>query len=330
MKKHANISIFVTHLGCPQQCSFCNQRYIARTLTQPTKETIDEAVKITLSSKNYDPESTEIAFFGGSFTAIDRDYMISLLEAAWEYVKNGTVKGIRISTRPDAINPEILKILKKYGVTAIELGAQSLSDEVLALNRRGHTAKDVETASLLIKQEGFSLGLQMMTGLLGDSDEKSIETARKIIEFAPDTVRIYPTIVLEDTYLGELYKAGEYSPQDLESAVRLTLELLQMFSASGISVIRTGLHTIDEEKYLAGPWHPAFRELCDAQVYLEIAKNTLNEQGEYIIYVKKGSLSKMSGQKRKNVQALKQLGFNCKIAEDEALKDFEIKVERVG
>lgn len=330
MKKHANISVFVPHLGCPQQCSFCNQRYIAGTENQPTEKDIDNAVKIAAASKNYNAASTELAFFGGSFTAIDRAYMEMLLKAAYNHVKNGSVGGIRISTRPDAISREILSVLKNYGVTAIELGAQSMCDEVLTLNQRGHTARDIENAALLIKQYGFSLGLQMMTGLYGDTDEKAIETAKRIIELSPDTVRIYPTIVLENTYLGSLYKEGKYLPQSLENAVLLVSKLLKMFMAADISVIRTGLHTIDEAKYLAGPWHPAFRELCDAQIYFEEAKNALKEKGDYIIYVKKGSISKMNGQKRKNIEALRQLGYNCKVIEDNALKEFEIITERVG
>ncbi len=329
MKKHANISIFVPHLGCPQQCSFCNQRYIARTEKQPDTKDIDDAVKIAVLSKNYNPETTELAFFGGSFTAIDRDYMLSLLAAAYKYKKSGVISGIRVSTRPDAINPEVLNILKQFGVTSIELGAQSMCDDVLKLNHRGHTAADVENASKLIKDYGFQLGLQMMTGLLGDTDKKATETAERIIKLRPDTVRIYPTIVLEDTYLGELFKTGKYLPQTLDSAVFLTAKLLTMFYENDISVIRIGLHTVDEAKYLSGPWHPAFRELCEAEIYLEKVKNALTVKGDYIIYVKKGSLSKMNGQKRKNIEVLKNLGYNCRVAEDETLQEFQIKTERV-
>ncbi len=330
MSKHANISIFVTHLGCPQQCSFCNQRYIACSEAQPQKEDIINAVKTAMNSKNYNPENTELAFFGGSFTAIDRDYMISLLEAANLFLKSGDICGIRISTRPDAIDGEILRLLKQYGVTAIELGAQSMDDKVLTLNRRGHTVSDIKNASKLIKEYGFSLGLQMMTGLLGSTDEKDIFTAKEIISLKPDTVRIYPTIVFEDTYLGELYLKGEYKPQTLDSAVELTAKLLRLFYEENISVIRTGLHTINEEKYLSGPWHPAFRELCDAHIYLENAKNVLKNKGDYIIFVGRGSVSKMSGHKRKNIEILRELGFNCRVAEDDTLGPFEIKTERVG
>lgn len=330
MSRHGNISIFVPHLGCPRQCSFCNQHYIAKTLEAPQKEDIITAVNTAINSKKYNPNTTELAFFGGSFTAIERDYMLSLLEAAKPFVEKGKISGIRISTRPDAINEEILHLLKKYGVTAIELGAQSMDNEVLSLNRRGHTADDVVKASQLIVNNGFSLGLQMMTGLLGDTDEKSISTAKKLIDLKPDTVRIYPTIVFEDTYLGQLFKNGVYKPQNLEKAVNLTAVLLEMFKENGISVIRTGLHTIDETKYLAGPWHPAFRELCDSKIYLKKAISKLAARGDYLIYVPRGEISKMSGQKRENIEALKKLDYNCRVKESETLSQFEIITERVG
>lgn len=330
MSKHANISVFVPHLGCPKQCSFCNQHYIAKTAEVPQKEDVISAINTAICSKNYNPNTTELAFFGGSFTAIEREYMLSLLEAAKPFVDEGKISGIRISTRPDAINEEILKILKSYRVSAIELGAQSMDDDVLRLNRRGHTAREVVKASQLIRENGFSLGLQMMTGLLGDTDKKSIFTAKSIIDLKPDTVRIYPTIVFEDTYLGELYKKGEYKPQSLEDAVNLTAILLEMFKESGISVIRTGLHTIDETKYLAGPWHPAFRELCDSKIYLKKVISMLATRGDYLIYVSKGETSKMSGQKRENIEALKKLGYNCKVKESGDLSQFEIITERVG
>ncbi len=330
MSRHANISVFVPHLGCPGQCSFCNQHYIACTEKEPCEEDVIKAINIAKSSKNYNAKNTELAFFGGSFTAINRDYMISLLKTAKKFVDNGDICGIRISTRPDAINEEILTILKEYSVTAIELGAQSMDDEVLKLNRRGHSSQDVVNASNLIKKFGFSLGLQMMTGLLGDTDLKAEDTANKIIGLAPDTVRIYPTIVFENTYLGELFKIGEYAPQSLDSAVNLCARLLTMFWAKNISVIRTGLHTIDTSKYLAGPWHPAFRELCDSQIYLSKALEKLKVAGEYNIFVGARELSKMLGQKRKNVLYLEEKGFKCNVKEDISLKPFQIKIEKAG
>ena len=215
---HSNIALFVAHLGCPNMCSFCNQHSITNHASTPTALDVKNAVNTAMGSKNYDKSNGEIAFFGGSFTAIDREYMLELLTAAKSEIDLKNAKGIRISTRPDCIDNEILTLLKEYGVTAIELGAQSMNDEVLLKNRRGHTAQDVITASQLIKDFGFQLGLQMMTGLYGDNDEKSIETAKKIISLNPDTIRIYPTVVFKNTHLDKLCASGEYIPQTLENA----------------------------------------------------------------------------------------------------------------
>lgn len=325
---HSNISIFVPHVGCPNMCSFCNQRYITGKHTAPGTNDVIEAVNIAVNSSKYDPQNTEIAFFGGSFTAINRDYMIDLLETAYVFVKNRTVKGIRISTRPDSIDDEILELLKKYGVTSIELGAQSLDDEVLKVNNRGHLSIDVENASKLIKKHGFSLGLQMMTGLYGDCDENSIKTAKKIIELQPDTVRIYPTIVLKNTYLAALYSDNKYKPQTLESAVELCSQLLMLFNAANIKVIRLGLHSIEDNSFIAGPWHPAFSELCYSKIFFIKAQQLLNEEGSYTLYVNPSSVSKMIGQHKDNIYALNKLGFDCKVKPDNDLDSFDIRVER--
>ncbi len=325
--KHSNISIFVPHLGCPNQCTFCNQRHIACVSVVPTEDTVHSAVKTAKESRNYNSKTTEIAFFGGSFTAIDREYMCELLSAAKVYVDDGTVSGIRISTRPDAIDKEILETLKKYGVTAIELGAQSMSDSVLKLNKRGHTVKDVCVSADLIKQYGFSLGLQMMTGLYGSNDNLDLLSAEKIIELKPDTVRIYPTIVLQDTDLEELYKNGEYAPQTLDAAVDSVSKILLKFKQENINVIRTGLHTIDMGKFVAGPWHPSFKELCDARIFLNTALGLLKNTGEYEIYVNDKSLSKMIGQKRENIQKLENLGYKCKVFTDKSLGEYDLIIK---
>ena len=326
--KHANISIFVPHIGCPNMCSFCNQRHITGSHKAPRPKDVSDAVKIAVTSKNYNPKNTEIAFFGGSFTAINRNYMISLLECAKEFVADGTVSGIRISTRPDAIDDEILNTLKSYGVTAIELGAQSLDPRVLKMNNRGHSVTDVKNAAKLIKEHGFSLGMQMMTGLYCDSDELSIKTAEKIIKLAPDTVRIYPTIVLKDTDLSVLYAEKFYTPQTLEQAVNLASKLLLMFYEADIEVIRLGLHSIEPDSYIAGPWHPAFSELCQSAVFLDIAKQEITEKGNYIIYVNKSNVSKMIGQNRSNIKYLENLGCFCRVLTDDTLGKDQIVVER--
>ena len=327
--KHANISIFVPHIGCPNRCSFCDQRSITGKHTAPRPKDVIDAVKAAVKSPHFDPENTEIAFFGGSFTAINRTYMTSLLEAAKIFVDHGVVKGIRVSTRPDAIDDEILTLLKEKGVTAIELGAQSLNDRVLLLNNRGHSAQDVVNAALLIRIYGFELGLQMMTGLYGDNDATAIETAHKIIEIAPDTVRIYPTIVLDRTDLSVLYQDEKYRPQTVDEAVHLAVVLSEMFEKAGIRVIRLGLHSIEESSFVAGPWHPAFSELCSSERFYKRAVSQLGEQGKYNIFVNPSDVSKMTGQKKSNLKKLCELGFECKVIADKSIEVAQLKTERI-
>ena len=324
--RHANISIFVPHVGCRHRCSFCDQNAITGIHSLPSERDVDEAVE---RAGEIMPDA-EIAFFGGSFTAIERDYMLTLLRAAYKYVKSGKVRGIRVSTRPDAIDGEILLVLRDYGVTSIELGAQSMDEAVLEANRRGHTPDDVKKASRLISSAHFELGLQMMTGLYMSDDEKDVDTAMSICRLHPATVRIYPTIVFKNTYLGKLFTDGKYMPQTLEAAVNLSVKLIDIFEKNIIKVIRTGLHTIDEENYLSGPWHPAFRELCDNLRYYNSALEKIEQSGgresRYVIYTAKGCISKMTGQRRCNILKLKNMGYDCCVEEADKLSGSEIEV----
>lgn len=330
--KHVNVGLFVPHNGCPHQCTFCNQRAISGQSKQVMPADVEEAVKIAMN--NPDSRGGEIAFFGGSFTAIDRDVMVGLLNAAYKYVVNGSFKGIRCSTRPDAIDDEICRILKSYGVTAVELGAQSMSDDVLRLNRRGHTSQDVINASEMLKSYGFELGLQMMTGLYGSTDEDSIDTAKKIIALKPATVRIYPTVVLESTELAELYKSGKYQPETVDSAAELCAKLLLMFHEADITVIRTGLHSGGgvEGKYIAGAYHPAFKELCEGRIYFNKAIEYIKEnnipQGKITVYVAPDAISKMTGQKRCNIVKLKEMGYDANITADSKTDKYQLYIIR--
>lgn len=328
--KHANIAVFVPHNGCPNQCSFCNQRTISGATEQPTPEDVASACKTAMQG-GCEGACVQLAFFGGSFTAIDRDYMLSLLEAAQPYINSGFLSGgIRISTRPDFIDDEVLTLLKKYGVRAIELGAQSMDDKVLTLNRRGHTAAQVEAASRLIKAYGFELGLQMMTGLYGSEENESFMTTQRFIELKPDTVRIYPTVVLPGTLLAELYLSGEYKVHTLDKTVEICSVLLEMFEQAGISVIRLGLHAQQDvcDGYLAGGYHPALRELCEGEIYYRKIRSALEgkPQGRYEITVSPQEISKAVGQKKKNVDRLAQHGYICKVRGDERYKRFELTV----
>ena len=330
--KHNNIAIFIPHQGCPHTCSFCNQRTISGEQSQPTPQDVDELLAQALNRVK-DKADTEIAFFGGSFTAINRAYMISLLCVANAYISADKFAGIRISTRPDAIDDEILTVLKKYHVTSIELGAQSMSDSVLTLNNRGHLANDVIVASKKIKDYGFSLGLQMMIGLYGDTVEGAYDTARKIAEIKPDTIRIYPTVILDGTRLGELYLAGEYPVMNLDVAVDLCANLLLFFKEHHIKVIKLGLHASSdvEAQLLGGIYHPAFKELCENRIYLQNAENALAQQDakNVVIYVKLGGISKMVGQKKKNIEKLRHMGYTVRVKEHQNIDEYEVVVKDV-
>lgn len=322
--KKGNISIFVPHQGCPCQCSFCNQKTITGQADKPTADDVRKAVDTALKKKKFE---YEIAFFGGSFTAIKREYMLELLEAAHPYVESKQVKGIRISTRPDCIDDEVLELLKQYGVSSIELGAQSLDDEVLDANRRGHTAADVYKASSLIKAKGFELGLQMMTGLYKDTEEKAIETAKKIIEIKPATVRIYPTVVLKNTYLADLYKQELYTPLNAYDSAELCAKLVPMFEDAGIKIIRLGLHSSEDIKknMIAGGFHDSFGELVKSRLMVE--KILAYPPGDYQIFVNPKSLSKLNGNAKSNIYLLIERGYNVKIITDEGIAIDELRIK---
>ncbi len=315
-RKHANLSIFVPHIGCPHKCTFCNQNTITGQTFIPRAKDVKEICEKAIAD-GVDMKNTEIAFFGGSFTAIPRSYMIELLEPAKKYVDMG-FRGIRLSTRPDAINEEILSILGSYGVTTIELGAQSMFDDVLELNERGHTALDVVNASHLIKSYSFNLGLQMMLGLYGSTPEKDYETALRIADLEPKEVRIYPTVVLKDTKLGEFYTEGKYKTYDLSEAVELSAKLLDLFEDRGINVIKLGLHssTDVESSMLGGIYHPAFRELCEGVRARNTMERLMGNGTSYTFTVRPDYLSKALGHKKSNIEYFHSKGIDVTIKAD--------------
>lgn len=329
--KKINVSLFVPHAGCPNRCSFCNQKSISGQAKKITAEDVRNAALTAMSTSEC--QDGEIAFFGGSFTAIERDYMLELLREAKKFVSQGCFRGIRISTRPDAVDDNICSILKQHFVTSVELGCQSMDDDVLISNRRGHTSKDVEKATLTLRKYGFEIGHQMMTGLYKSSYEKDIETARKIIALRPDTVRIYPTIVLENTELCRLYRTGEYNVYSAEKTIDLCAELLESFYKNNIKVIRTGLHSGGnvDDGYVAGFYHPAFKELCESRIYLnkilKQIKDKRIKKGNIVIFTAPFAVSPTIGHGRKNVEILKENGFFAKVFPLDALDKYEVKVE---
>lgn len=316
--KQTNISIFIPHLGCPHKCSFCDQRSISGEKKAPSAKEVWELLNEQAAHLEQIGMTAEIAFFGGSFTAIERGYMESLLSVAARAVKKFPVyTGIRCSTRPDCISEKILNILKSYGVTTIELGAQSMDDNVLKANERGHSAEDVRKASALIKSYEIELGLQMMTGLYRDTPESCIYTAEEFIKLAPDTVRIYPTVILRGTRLGELFERGEYTSFTFDETVDLCAKLLRKFTEKQIRVIRLGLHASAdvEREMLGGVYHPALREIVESRMCLEDMKSRLAtfEKGHYLIFTDPKNLSKVIGQKRCNIKALAKLGYEINV-----------------
>ncbi len=308
MKSEARAAVFVPHLGCPNDCVFCNQRAIAGVTVPATPEDVRVAAERV---RNAGADNAEIAFFGGSFTAIERGYMRLLLDAAKRELEKGGFSGIRISTRPDCIDAEVLGELKAAGVTIIELGAQSMRDEVLSKSGRGHTSKDTRRASALIKAQGIRLGLQMMTGLPGDDDEGALYTANELVKLSPECVRIYPTVVLKNTALADMYASGEYAPQTVDDAVSLCVRLVRVFDGAGVKIIRLGLQRTEscENDAVAGAWHPAFGELVYCELKYEdmrrfFAENRPEKGGVYAVSCGSGSVSLFVGHNRRNFTRL--------------------------
>ncbi len=254
--------------------------------------------------------------------------MRSLLNAVKPYINN--FKGIRISTRPDYIDEHVLNILKNYGVTTIELGAQSMDDEVLIANNRGHSSKDVVNASMLIKSNDFKLGLQMMTGLYKSTPESDLNTANEFIRLKPDCVRIYPTVIMKDTKLADLYTSGEFIPYTLEDSIDLCSRILLMFEQNNIDVIRVGLHYSQSliDGSLGGNYHPAFKELCENKLFLNKILKSINnyKTKDIIVTVNSSSVSKLIGQNKSNIRILSEMGYTVRIKRDKCLGKYEIKI----
>lgn len=307
---HANIPVFIPHMGCPNQCVFCNQRAISGK-RDFSMLTVRREIETVLSTLDPDTES-EIAFFGGSFTGIDRERMIALLELAQEYVRAGRIASIRLSTRPDYINGEILTILSRYSVRHIELGLQSMDDTVLGATRRGHTAKQAEDACRAVVEAGFSLTGQMMIGLPGATPQSEVQTAERIVTLGASSARIYPTVVLRDTPLCRMTEKGEYQPLSLDEAVVRSAAALRVFRENGVPCLRIGL--CDGESLftggeaVAGPGHPALGELVQNEYYYQEIRRCLEQNQllgkDVVLSVPSREISKAVGQSRRNVERL--------------------------
>ena len=325
-KKHVNIPIFISHEGCPNDCVFCNQRKITAKTQAMTTDEVREQIKLYCSTLDEDTY-TELAFFGGSFTGIAASLQEMYLALAYEYKQAGKIHAIRLSTRPDYINSEILNRLKRYGVDIIELGVQSLDDDVLEQANRGHQVSDVYNAVSLIKSYGFGLGIQLMVGLPGDTKWTAVQSARLTALLKPDFVRIYPTLVIRDTQLARLCSNGEYNPLTIDMAVDWTKGMYQVFLESQIPVIRMGLQPTEliaeGKEVLYGPFHPAFRQLVETEYFydkiikeLDLLKDSIQSKSRIKILCNPADLSQVIGHKRKNILKLEKEYQNIQVIAD--------------
>ncbi len=333
MAKHKTLAFFIPHLGCPHRCSFCDQHVISGRQTAPEPAEIAETCENMLRQYGI-PQQTEAAFFGGSFTAVPIDYQNALLEAVQPYMGTGGFCGIRISTRPDAIDKTILARLKRYHVTAIELGAQSMSDRVLDLNRRGHSAQAVREAGALIRDAGFSLGLQQMIGLYGSSLRDEYDTLEQLLACHPNTMRFYPTVVLKGTFLAEVVKDGGYPALLWDEVIDFGSDALCCCRKQGVTVLRMGLHDSPslQENRIAGYYHPAFGEVVESRLYRRALEKAAADHRIPILSVETapGTLSKLLGQHSCNRKFLAAKGIHLTCKESQKVKQGELLVNGIS
>lgn len=318
-KKQYVIPVFIPHLGCPNDCSFCNQKSISGKTKMPTKEEVINIIEENLKNIKDEEANKEIAFFGGSFTGIDIEKQQEYLEIANEYIKSKKVNGIRLSTRPDYINKDILKMLKKYNVKTIELGVQSTNNYILKRCDRGHTFEDVKVASKLIRKYRFNLGHQMMVGLPESTKLDELRTAKDLIKLKPKMVRIYPVLVIKGTKLEKELQNEEYKPLTVSQAVERCKELLYLFNKKNIQVIRVGLQNTDEitdpknkdSEVVAGPYHPAFGQLVDDSMWYDSISDKIKKINmkvkEVKIKVNFVDMNNAIGHKKSNIKRLKEM-----------------------
>ncbi|MGY0394723.1 radical SAM protein [Fusobacterium sp. SYSU M8D902] len=313
--KHYNIPIFISHFGCPNSCVFCNQKKINGRETDVTIQDLKDTIETYLETlpKN---SKKEVAFFGGTFTGISMNLQKEYLETTYEYIKAGSIDGIRLSTRPDCITEEIVEQLKKYGVTVVELGVQSLDKDVLLATERYYPLEVVENACRLLKKYGIKVGIQLMIGLPKSTQEKEYETAKKALAMEPDMVRIYPTLVIKNTKMERMFYNREYTPLTLEEAVEITRKIYSLVESRGVNVIRVGLQPSDDLRedgvVIAGPFHSAFRELVETEIHYDFFKDIALKDKKLDILANEKSVSKFVGINKANRLRLKEY-FNIKI-----------------
>jgi len=304
------IPIFFPTMGCGERCLFCNLKTTPEGLPSPSsvRNFIEASVARISSGKK--TREKQVAFYGGSFTAIHRHDQIRYLKEVQPFLASGLIDSIRISTRPDALDEEILSLLKKYGVKTIEVGVQSMIDDVLHLARRGHSAADTADAVSRLRDKGFEVGLQLMIGLPGDTCDRFLQTLDQVIELKPDFVRIHPTLVLKGAPLENLWRAGGYAPLSLDEAVQWLKKGILKLKKSSLQVARIGLQPTEEleKDYLAGPYHPAIHQLIDSAIFFDMATSLLQtsqKNGQALFLCHPREVSNLRGQKNENILKLK-------------------------
>ena len=340
MKKEYIIPIFVPHLGCPNNCIFCNQKKISGQTKMVNAKDVEDTIEYYLKNFKDDNKYVEVAFFGGSFTAIEKEKQEELLQAVQKYIHDKKVNSIRISTRPDAIDKDILKMLKKYHVKTIELGVQSMNNYILNRSQRGHTVEDVKKASKLIRWNGFILGHQMMVGLPESTKQDEINTAKELIKLKPKIVRVYPVLVIKDTPLAIEYENKEYTPLTVTQAVERCKEIVELFNKHKINVIRIGLQNTEEisdpsketSQVVAGPYHPAFRQLVESSMWYDSLLNEIRKINTKVIKVKiianPENINNIIGHKKENVLKLKEVyDVDVAVESSEEIKPGKFKLE---
>jgi len=311
------IPFFIPHAGCPHQCVFCDQTSITGKSAPPDTSSIPATIESYLASTS-SSDPAQVAFYGGSFTALPVEDQKCFLGVVQPFLDSGRVEGIRLSTRPDAITQEVLSLLRHYHVTTIELGVQSMDDEVLLLSGRGHTAAHTVDAVALLREHAFIVGIQLMPGLPGDTAGRFRETVSTVIDLRPDFVRIYPALVIRDTPLAEMYRRGKYTPLSLDTSIDVCRDAMIRFEQAGIEVARIGLQPTEELErpgtILAGPWHPAFRQLVESSRLLGSMRALLltDHGSEPVTFaVNPSDLSSAIGQNRSNIHAIRDQYGRC-------------------
>jgi len=305
------IPIFLPHLGCRERCLFCNQKMNGKELPSPFS--VRNFVETSLSHLPSSQKNRErqIAFYGGSFTAIRREDQIRYLKEVQPFLDSGQIDSIRISTRPDALDEEILLLLKEYGVKTVEIGAQSMDDQILSLANRGHSAKETVSALSRLRRRGFEVGIHLMIGLPGDTCDTFLQTIDRVIDLKPDFVRIHPALVLKGAPLAELWRDGKYSPLSLKETIRRLKRGLLKLEKASIKVARIGLQPTKElvENFLAGPFHPAIHQLVDSAIAFDMASQLLRnfQNGSPALFLcHPKEISNLRGQKNENILKLKK------------------------